>query len=337
MAAVADRARIAVIFTGGTISMLPDPVTGAAVPALDGAAILERVSGLDAIAELEPIDWGLVPASHLRFSQILEIGGLIADAAEREDIDGVVVVQGTDVLEETAYAWDLLHAIDTPVVVVGAMRNASEPDYEGPANLTDAVRVAADPLMRGQGVVVVMDGRILPADDVTKTNSQAIDTFQALNDGPLGHVRGGEVVFEHERGGRRMLVVWPPAAVEPVALLTAVVSTDGSLLRAALELGSRGIVVEATGSGNTDPDLLAAAVEAMEAGVPVALATRCASGAVAPLYGFPGGGRSWQQAGAIMAGTLSGPKARIALALGLGAGLDRAGLGELLGEPPADD
>ena len=72
--------------------------------------------------------------------------------------------------------------------------------------------------------------------------------------------------------------------------------------------------------------------EAMDAAVPVALTTRCASGAVSPLYGFPGGGRSWQEAGAIMAGTLSGPKARVALALGLGAGLDRAGLGELLGE-----
>jgi len=333
---MADRPRIAVVFTGGTISMLPDPVTGAAVPVLDGAAILARVPGLDQVAELEPIDWGLVPASHLRFSQIIDVAKVIADAAEREDIDGVVVVQGTDVLEETAFAWDLLHALDTPVVVVGAMRNASQPDYEGPANMTDAVRVAADPRMRGQGVTVVMAGCILPADDVTKTHSQALDTFQALNDGPLGFVRDGEVVLEQERHDRRTLVQWPKAAAEPVALLTAVVSTDGSLLRAALAQGSRGIVVEATGSGNTDPDLLAAAVEAMHAGVPVVLTTRCASGAVGPLYGFPGGGRSWQDAGAIFAGTLSGPKARVALALGLGAGLDRAGLGELLGENPRD-
>lgn len=313
--------------------MLPDPATGAAVPALDGAAILERVPGLDGIATLEPIDWGLVPASHLRFSQILEIGSVIAEAAEREDVDGVVVVQGTDVLEETAYAWDLLHAIDTPVVVVGAMRNAGDPDYEGPRNISDAVRVAADPRMRGQGVAVVMDGRILPADDVTKTNSQSIDTFRALNAGPLGSVQAGEVQLERERQDRRLLLEWPAAAAEPVALLTAVVATDGSLLRAATGQGSRAVVVEATGAGNTDPDILAAAVEAMAADIPVALTTRCASGAVGPLYGFPGGGRSWQEAGAIMAGTLSGPKARVALALGLGAGLDRAGLGALLGEP----
>ena len=328
---MADRARVAVVFTGGTISMLPDPVTGAAVPALDGAAILERVPGLDTVAELEPIDWGLVPASHLRFGQILEIAGVIRDVAGRRDIDGVVVVQGTDVLEETAFAWDLLHTAPAPVVVVGAMRNAGDPDYDGPGNVADAVRVAADPRLRGAGVLVVMAGRILPADDVTKTHSQAVDTFQALNHGPLGAIREGEIVLERERGPRRTLSPMPTTAAEPVALLTAVVSTDGSLVRAALAQGSRGIVIEATGAGNTDPDLLAAASEAMAASVPVVLTTRCAAGAVGPLYGFPGGGRSWQEAGAILAGDLSGPKARVALALGLGAGLDRDGLQALVG------
>jgi len=329
---MAERPHLVVIFTGGTISMLPDPVSGAAVPALDGAAILARVPGLDAIAELEPLDWGLVPASHLRFSQILEVSTLIESAATRPDVDGVVVVQGTDVLEETAFAWDLLHASATPIVVVGAMRNAGDPDYDGPRNVTDAVRVAADPRMRGEGVVVVMAGQILPADDVTKTNSQALDTFQALNAGALGHVDADSVVLERRRGRRATLTTVPDGAAEPVALLTAVVSTDGNLIRAALAQGATGVVLEATGSGNTDPDLLAAAVEAMEAGIPVALTTRCASGAVGPLYGFPGGGRSWQDAGAIMADTLSGPKARVALALGIGAGLDREGLGRLLGE-----
>ena len=331
---MARRPRVAVIFTGGTISMLPDPVTGAAVPALDGAAILARVPGLDDIAELEPMDWGLVPASHLRFSQILEIAAVIRSAAIRADIDGVIVVQGTDVLEETAFAWDLLHHEQVPVVVVGAMRNAGDADYDGPANLTAAVRVAADPRLRGAGVLVVMAGRILPADDVTKTNSQALDTFQALNDGPLGRVEAGVVVLDRARGTRRLLLEAPTAAAEPVVLLTAVVSTDGQMLRAAIDGGAKGIVLEATGSGNTDPDLLAAAVEAMARGVAVVLTTRCAAGAVGPLYGFDGGGRSWQEAGAIMAGTLSGPKARVALALGLGAGLDRGGLGRLFGEDP---
>jgi L-asparaginase len=212
------------------------------------------------------------------------------------------------------------------------MRNAGEPDYDGPRNLSDAVRVAADPRLAGEGVVVVMDGAILPAEDVTKTHSQALDTFAALNVGPLGSVEDGAVRLTRSRGPRPT-VAPPAAAAEPIALLTAVVSTDGDLLRAALAQGAAGVVVEATGAGNTDPDLLVAASEAMAAAIPVVLTTRCAAGPVGPFYGFPGGGRSWRDAGAILAGTRSGPKARVALALGLGAGLDRAGLGRLLGEP----
>ena len=333
---MADHPRVCVIFTGGTIAMLPDPRTGAAVPTLDGAAILARVPGLETIAELEAIDWGLVPASHLRFSQLLEIGGLIRQAAEREDVQGVVVVQGTDVLEETAFAWDLLYAGRTPVAVVGAMRNAGEEGYDGPRNLTDAVRTVVDPRLAGEGLLVVMDGAVLPADDVTKTHSTALDTFRALNHGPLARIEGDELVIDRRRTSRRSLQPVPAQAAEPVVLLTAVVATDGELLRAAVARGARGVVVEATGSGNTDPDLLAAAVEAMDAGVPVVLTTRCAAGPVGAFYGFPGGGRSWRDAGAILAGTLSGPKARIALALGLGAGLDRDGLGRLIGEPTGD-
>ncbi len=328
---VTDRPRIAVIFTGGTISMLPDAVTGAAVPALDGAAILARVPALRDIADLVAIDWGLVPASHLRFSQILELGQLIENAARQAGVVGVVVVQGTDVLEETAYAWDLMYTEAPPVVVVGAMRNAGDPDFDGPRNLTDAVRVAADRRLVGAGVMVVMAGAILPADDVTKTHSTAIETFAALNAGPLGHVVGEVVVLDRPRAGRRTLDRVPEAAAEPIVLLTTVVSTDGDLLRAAVGSGARGIVLEATGSGNTDPDLLAAAREAMAAGMTVVLTTRCAAGPVGPWYGFDGGGRSWHDAGAILAGTLSGPKARVALALGLGAGLDRAALARLLG------
>ena len=328
---MADRARVTVIFTGGTISMLPDPVTGAAVPTLRGDELLERTPELAAIADLEAIDWGLVPASHLRFTQILEIAGLIEAAVARDDIDGVVVVQGTDVLEETAFAWDLLHGSAKPVVVVGAMRHAGQADYDGPQNLRDAVRVAADPQLRDQGVVVVMAGLILPADDVTKTHSQALDAFQALDDGALGQVDDGGATLSRLRGPRRRLSAVPARADTLVALITAVVSTDGDLIRAAVAGGAAGLVIEATGAGNTDPDMLDAARDAMAAGVPVVLTTRCAAGDVGPYYGFPGGGASWAQAGAIMAGTLSGPKARVALALGLGAGLDRDGLRALIG------
>ena len=99
--------------------------------------------------------------------------------------------------------------------------------------------------------------------------------------------------------------------------------------------GARGVVVEATGSGNTSPELLAAARRAIEGGVPVVEATRCPAGAVGTGYAFPGGGAQWVRAGAIQAGHLTGPKARVALAVGLGAGLGPDALRDLLADPVA--
>lgn len=326
------RPRVAIVFTGGTIGMLLDPATGAAVPTLDGAAILARSPGLAAIADLVPIDWGFVPASHLSFAQLLEIAA-IARGQLAAGVDGVVVVQGTDVIEETAFAFDLLTDGPGPVVVVGAMRNAADPGYEGPANLRDAVLAASDPRLRGQGALVVMGGLVLPADDATKTHTHAYDTFQARNLGPLGTVNASGAVIGRSRLGRRVLRPVPASAVEPIALVTATVASDGAPLRWAVAGGARGIVVAATGAGNTHGDLLAAAEEAMAAGIPVVLASRAPAGRVAPDYGFPGGGARWIAAGAIPAGFLTPIKARIALGLGLGAGLDDAGLRALFADP----
>ncbi len=328
--------RLAVVFTGGTIAMRYDAEAGGAVPVLDGAAILARTSGLDAIAEVDAIDWGLVPASHLSFGQILELAELLERTLARDDVDGAVVVQGTDTMEETAFAFDLLVGGDKPVVVVGAMRNAADPAWDGAANLRNAVRVAASERWRGAGTLVVMGGRVMPGDDATKLHSQADEAFGSPNAGPLGTVDAESTEATQARGPRRRLGRIPGAAAEPVFLVTAAVGMDGASVRALGSLAPRGLVVAATGAGNTHPDLLAAGREQMAAGIPVALTSRCVAGGVAPAYGFSGGGQTWLAAGAIDCGTLSGPKARVALALGLGAGLDGPGLRSLLAEPRID-
>lgn len=327
--------RVAVVFTGGTISMGFDPVAGGNVPALDGAAILARTPGLAAIAEVVPIDRGLTPASHFTFEDLVRLGSDIRAALDDPAVEGVVVVQGTDTIEETSFAWDLLHDGDAPVVVTGAMRASHETPYDGPANLRDAVRVAASPAARGIGVVVTLAGTIEAADDVTKMHTTALDTFHSPNGGSLGRTDGDDVVVERPRGPRRRLGREVAGRAGRVHLVTAGISTDGALLDAAVTAGADGIVVAATGSGNTAPGMLDAAERAMRAGIPVVLASRCASGAVGTAYAFPGGGATWIRAGAIPTGTLCAVKARVALALGLGAGLDRDGLTALLADPLA--
>jgi L-asparaginase len=324
--------RVALLFTGGTISMTAEVSAGGKVPTLDGRAILARAPGIEELAELEVVDLGRTPASHFTFPKLLEVASEIRRCQADPAIDGVVVVQGTDVIEETAFLWDLVLAGESPVVVVGAMRAASDPNDDGPENLRNAVRCAASPELRGAGVTVVLDGTINPADAVTKTHAAALDTFQCLDTGPLGWVDAGGVRLQRARGARRHVAT--DRAAEGVQLLTAHVAMDGSLLDAAAALRPPAIVIEATGAGNTAAPLLAAAERAMGQGIVVALTSRCASGAPSDAYAFAGGGATWVRAGALLAGHLSGPKTRIALAAGLGAGLDRDGLAALLADPP---
>ena len=323
--------RIAVVFTGGTISMAVDPVAGGNVPTLDGAAILARTPGIDAIADLLPVDLGRTPASHFTLPRLLELGARLRELAADPSVDGVVVVQGTDSMEETAFCWDLVHDGPEPIVVTGAMRSSSEAGYDGPANLLDAVRCAATPALRGQGVLVAMAGRIHAADDVTKAHTTSIDAFESPNSGPLGVVDHDRVIVTRARAGRRTIAT--DAAAEPVDLLTVTVGMDGGLLDAAVDLGARGIVVAATGGGNTTAALLAAGERAMARGIPVVLATRVMAGRAGTGYAFPGGGATWVRAGALLAGSLNGPKARVALSLGVGAGLDRDALAGFLADP----
>ncbi len=320
------------VFTGGTISMRRDPVAGGNVPTLTGEGILATTPGLEAIADVVAIDRGMTPASHFTFPVLFDIQSVVEEALADPGTDGAVVVQGTDTIEETAFFLDLLHRGPKPIVVTGAMRTSEHPAFDGPENLRDAVRTASDPALAGMGVTVVLAHTIEPADDVMKVHTTAFDTFRSLNAGPLGRIgEHGDVVVVRERGPRRH--VEATRAAERVHLVTAVVAMDGTPIDALRAAGADGFVVEATGAGNTSAGLLDAAKRAIAGGLPVALATRCPAGAASDAYAFPGGGATWVRAGAILVGHLGGPKARIALALGIGAGLDADGLAGLLADP----
>jgi L-asparaginase len=313
-----SRPRIAVVFTGGTISMRSSGAGN--VPVLRGAELLATVPRLAEVADVEPIDWGLVPASHLTFEQVLDIGRILDRELARLKVDGAVVVQGTDVIEETAFAWDLLPLPSKPVVVVGAMRSASQEGYDGPANLRAAVLAATDPALATAGVVVAMAGEIHAADDVRKTHTHALDTFRSPNAGRLGVVTDAGVTLERERSPVRLPRI-PAAAALPVPLLTVVLDEAPGDVGEAV-----GVVVAAAGGGNAPAAYLNLARPLIARSVPVVLTTRCPSGEVLPGYAFPGGSTEWWEAGAIFSGTLAALKARVLLALGLGAGLNGVGV-----------
>jgi L-asparaginase len=96
---------------------------------------------------------------------------------------------------------------------------------------------------------------------------------------------------------------------------------DGGLIKAAVDQGAKGIVVQALGWRNMNQPMFAAVKDAMARGDPVVIASRVPNGRVLPNYGFEGGGKTLADAGAVMADDLSPQKARILLMLLLQSGI----------------
>jgi hypothetical protein len=232
--------RVAVLFTGGTISMGFDPVAGGNVPALDGAAILARTPGLDEIAEIVAIDRGRTPASHFSFADLIAILAVVRLALEDPSIDGGVVVQGTDTIEETAFAWDLLHADPRPIVVTGAMRAPHEDGYDGAA--TSATPSPSRPRRRARP----RGGRHARRRD-RRGRRRPEDPYQRVHDvrepqpRTAGHLAGRSCSRPAVRAG-----TWPPTRPRPGAPRDGRDRHGRALLAAALAAGADGIVGAAT-------------------------------------------------------------------------------------------
>lgn len=320
--------KVLLVFTGGTIGMKIEAATGGAVPALSGAQLLEHDPGLGLLAEPEVVEFGQYPGPHMTPQRMWEVSELIRRELTRHDLAGAVVTHGTDTLEETAYLLDLRHACDKPVAVVGAMRTISERGFDGPANLSAAIRTVIDPQARGQGVFVVLNQMIHAASEATKTDTQQLETFQSPVFGPLGLVDMDKVIF-----GRRLIdraVIETDRLEERVDLLQMCAGADSRFIDFARESGARGIVIEGTGRGNVPPAAVGGIQRAIDAGLPVVIGSRCAHGRVLDTYAYEGSGHDLRMRGVMFAGTLNAAKARIRLMLALGKTSDLQEVRELM-------
>ncbi|MGW8265472.1 MAG: asparaginase, partial [Longimicrobiales bacterium] len=221
---------------------------------------------------------------------------------------------GTDTLEETAYFLDLTVASEKPVILVGAMRAASEWDADGPRNLLDAARVAVSPEARGKGTLVVLNGEIHAAREVTKTHSLAVETFDTPEFGALGVVDMDTVRFYRAPLRRQTIEVGPDVVLPVVDIVPNYAGSDGRLIRGLLREGPvDGIVVDASGAGNISGALFEAVREARERGIAVVITSRTHGGRVLPLYAGGGGGTTLHEMGCVFADNLSAQKARVLL------------------------
>jgi L-asparaginase len=299
---------------GGTISMRGEH----AVPALDAAQLVEAVPELENFRDLTAESVLGLPGSQISLTQALDLAQRAAAAAAGGA--GVVITSGTDTLEELAVLCALHHAGDAPIVLTGANRPASAPGADGPANLLDAVTLAATPGAAGVGVAVVFGGEVHAAMSVRKVDSTGPAAFGSPVAGPLGRIVDGRL-WLHARA-RRPPHITPPALGQRVPIITAALGEDGELLTALGDTAD-GLVVVAFGAGHLTPGMNQA-LQVTAPRIPVVVTVRPERGSMLhATYGFEGAERDLRRCGAICAPFLSAAAARIVLLCCLGAGLDR--------------
>ncbi|MFI5589052.1 asparaginase [Amycolatopsis sp. NPDC051758] len=308
---------IAVATLGGTISMASVAGEGGAVPRLGADELLGGLGDLpmDVLAETLA---GIGSAS-MDFATLLRC----VDWGLRQEADGFVVVQGTDTLEETAYFLDLCWPSEVPVVVTGAMRNAGLLSPDGPANLRNALTVAADPRSRGRGALVTLNDDVHAARWVRKAHSSRLDAFSSAPAGPLGMLVEQAVHYFHPSPPRLPFLSGDDfSGLVPV--VEAGLDDSGAVLEhAAAQAGVRGVVLAATGAGHVSAGT-ADVVERLLPSVPVVVASRTGAGpTLRSTYGFRGSESSLIAMGATMAGWLDARKSRILLRTLLAGGADR--------------
>jgi L-asparaginase len=309
--------QIALLTTGGTIAMRQDDAAGGAIPKL-GAGDLRADLPVD-LPSVIADEFCNLPSAHFTLELLWRLRGRVLETLARPEIAGIAITHGTDTLEESAYLLDLTIPDDKPVVLTGAMRTASEPGYEGQANLHAALRVAAAPEARGLGALVTLNDQIHAARHVTKTHTQSLDTFASPDWGPLGRIENGAVHIA-QRVARDLI---PTEHLDiRVALLRLAMGLEADALLDALSHRPRGLVIEGFGGGRVPPWWMPPIREAITQGTQVVIASRCPSGTVGDHYGYAGSCTDLQSAGALLSPGLSGQKARLRLMAALGASDD---------------
>lgn len=309
---------------GGTIASTADG-SGGVAPALSGAEIA-AAAGLDEI-------W---PDLQSDFTQVAQVSSAnvsldmlfdVVELARATEADGVVVTQGTDTLEESAFVLSLLNDSGIPIAVTGAMRNPTLPGADGPANVRAAALTALSPLVQSLPATLVFNDEIHDPRYVRKTHASSTAAFSS---GPVLGAIGwiGEDIVRLPHLPAEVASPFAgcdrPQSISPVALAEVGLGEPEETFARLAEAGFAGLILSGAGGGHV-PEHLVPAITRLGERIPIVLTSRTGAGAsLTRTYGYAGGEIGLLAAGLISSGVLDARKARIALTLALSCGLDPA-------------
>ncbi len=320
--------KVALIFTGGTIAMKVNSKLQGAVPGVTPNELIATLREWTDYDNLVGIEFSKLPSPSITPEKMYELKHEVDKFLNDDDFQGVIVVHGTDTLEETAFYLDAISQTNKPVVLTGSMKNSSELGYDGLTNLDSSIKVIMDERSQGRGVLVVMNYQVHAACEVTKTHTLNLDTFKSIEFGPLGIIDDEEVIYYRAQTLRKDYRL-SAGFNDKVGLVKVYAGMHSDIIDFYTQSGYKGIVLEALGRGNVPAMMMDGIKRARTAGLEVIVVSRAIGGRVLDTYGYIGGGKDLVKAGCILGGNLSGPKARILLMLATENGLNHDQIKEL--------
>ncbi|MHC5226020.1 asparaginase [Ignatzschineria sp. LJL83] len=313
---------IAIGSLGGTVSMTKSVPEEGVTPSLRAEDLLATIQNNQSLKNVEIISKNLfqVPSSHISFENILECYDWAKEQVE-QGVQGIVLTQGTDTLEETAFLLDLIWDLDVPLVLTGAMRSPDQLSADGSANLLAALLVASADNSRNRGVLVVMNNWVYEAKWVEKKHTSDVDAFHSQV-GPLG------IVFEQgvsyfKQSSQRCYFPKPNLMNKKVFLYQATLNDTSDILDLIFK-EIDGVVISGVGAGHVSKEV-AEKLSIITEHIPVVIASSTLSGSTAyKTYGYIGSEMDLQKRGAVMSGWISPKKSRILATIALSNNADVA-------------
>ena len=278
--------RVAILATGGTIAGVQpkEGEPGYKSGSLSIDSLIKGAPGIEKLAHLEGEQIASIGSQDMNDAVWASLAKRANELLASSDVDGIVITHGTDTMEETAFFLGLVLRSDKPVVLVGSMRPATSASADGPLNLFNAVAVAADPKAKGRGVLVVSNDDIHSGRDIHKTHTTAVQTFVSLNRGPIGRVYYGKPIYfnmpEYRRTTKSEFPVAGTTSYPRVDVVYAHEGVDGTMVRAAVAAGAKGIVLAGVGDGNATKDMIDALADARRQGIVVVRSSHVGFGLV---------------------------------------------------------
>ncbi|MDH6535277.1 L-asparaginase [Parabacteroides sp. PM5-20] len=279
-----EKSTVYILATGGTIAGQGASSTSSGYKSgvITVEQLLSAVPGLDQVATIQAEQVANIGSQDMNDQVWLTLAKRCNELLSQPDVDAIVITHGTDTQEETAYFLNLTIKSEKPVILVGSMRPSTAISADGPRNIYNAVACAVDKESRNKGVMVVMDDKILGADDLTKTNTLYVETFQNPNYGPLGIVYNGKPIYSRESIKRHTVNsefdVTHLDTLPPVEIILSYSNASALFINAAIYAGAKGIVTAGVGNGNVTTVMQNAMADAVKKGVAVVRSSRIMTG-----------------------------------------------------------